>query len=195
MEQRIYHGNLTPKDIAQALMGEFNRGNFHAQAFGNDKNLVVQITTREWLQSGGQTALSVTMKQVEDGVSVEVGKQSWLGVAASLGQTLFSAVRNPWNILSRLDDLAQDVQSIQLNDEIIQVIENTARSASATFELSERLRRLNCEYCNTANPVGASNCIACGAPLGNLQPRTCLKCGYVVKESEPRCPNCGNLLA
>jgi hypothetical protein len=195
MESKIYHGNLTPKDLAQALLGEFNRGNFHAQAFGNDKNLVVQITTKEWLQSGGQTALSVTAKQVEDGVSVEVGKQAWLGVAASLGQTLFSTVRNPWNILARLDDLAQDVQSIQLNDEIIQVIENTARSANATFELSDRLRRLNCEYCNTANPVGASNCIACGAPLGKLQPRTCGKCGFVVKQNEKRCPNCGSPLS
>jgi hypothetical protein len=191
MEQRIYHGNLTPKDIARALMGEFNRGNFRAQAFGNEKNLVVQVTTSEWLKSGGQTAMSVTLKQVEDGVSIEIGKQAWFGVAASLGQTLFSAVRNPWNILSRLDDLAQDVQSIQLSDEIMQVIENTVRSANATFELSDRLRRLNCEYCNVANPVGASNCIACGAPLGKSQPRTCNKCGFVLKKNESRCPNCG----
>ncbi len=192
MEQRIFHGNLTPKDIAQALMGEFNRGNFRAQAFGNDKNLVIQVTTKDWLRSGGQTAMSVTVKQVVDGVSIEVGKQAWLGVAASLGQTLFSAVRNPWNILSRLDDLAQDVQSIQLNEEINQVIENTARSVNATFELSDRLRRLNCEYCNVANPVGASSCIACGAPLGKVQPRTCNRCGFVLKKNENRCPNCGH---
>lgn len=192
MEQRIFHGNLTPKDIAQALMGEFNRGNFRAQAFGNEKNLVIQVTTKDWLRSGGQTAMSVTVKQVVDGVSIEVGKQAWLGVAASLGQTLFSAVRNPWNILSRLDDLAQDVQSIQLNEEINQVIENTARSVNATFELSDRLRRLNCEYCNVANPVGASSCIACGAPLGKVQPSTCNRCGFVLKKNENRCPNCGH---
>jgi hypothetical protein len=194
MDQRIYHGKLTPKDIAQALMGEFNRGNLRAQVFGNEKDLVVQIVTKEWLQSGGQTALSVTLKQVEDGVSIGIGKQAWLGVAASLGQTLFSAWRNPWNLLNRLDDLAQDIQSMQLSDDVIEVIEKTARSTNASFELSERLRRLPCEYCGTANPVGASSCIACGAPMGKSQPRTCKNCGFVVKTSESRCPNCGRQL-
>jgi hypothetical protein len=194
MDQRIYHGKLTPKDVAQALMGEFNRGNLRAQVFGNEKDLVVQIVTKEWLQSGGQTALSVTLKQVEDGVSIEIGKQAWLGVAASLGQTLFSAWRNPWNLLNRLDDLAQDFQSMQLSDEVVKVIEKTARSANATFELSERMRRITCEYCGTANPVGASNCIACGAPMGKLQPRTCNNCGFVIKTNESRCPNCGRQL-
>jgi hypothetical protein len=195
MEQRIYHGTITPKEIAQALMGEFNRGHFRAQAFGNEKNAVIQITTKEWLQSGGQTALSVTVKQVEDGVSIEVGKQSWLGVAASIGQTLFSAVRNPWNIVNRLDDIAQDVQSLQLTDDILKVIADTTRSANATFELSERFRRISCEYCDTANPIGASSCIACGAPLGETQPHTCSQCGFVLKNNENRCPNCGHQLS
>lgn len=194
MEQRIYHGTLTPKDIAQALMGEFNRGNFHAQTFGNDKNLIVQITTNDWLRSGGQTALSVSAKQVEDGVAIQMGKQNWFGVAASLGQTLFYTLRNPWNIIGRLDDLAQDFQSVQLSDEVLGVIEKTANSVHATFELSERLRRLVCEYCGSANQVGAANCTACGAPLGKIQPRTCLKCGFVVRKIETRCPNCGSAL-
>jgi hypothetical protein len=194
MDQRIYHGKLTPRDIAQALMGEFNRGNLRAQVFGNEKDLVVQIVTKELLQSGGQTAMSVTLKQVEDGVAISIGKQAWLGVAASLGQTLFSAWHNPWNLLSRLDDLAQDIQSMQLSDDIIEVIEKTARSVNATFELSERLRRLTCEYCGAANAVGAPNCIACGAPMGKSQPHTCPQCGFVIKANESRCPNCGRQL-
>jgi hypothetical protein len=194
MEQRIYHGQITPKDVAQALMGEFNRGNFKAQTFGNDKNLTVQITTNDWLRSGGQTALSVTLHQVEDGVAVQIGKQAWLGVAASLGQTLLTAWHHPWNVIGRLDDLAQDIQSIQLTDEVTQLIDETFRSARATFELSERLRRTECAYCATANPIGASHCIACGAPMGGNQPRTCSNCGFVIKENESRCPNCGRQL-
>jgi DNA-directed RNA polymerase subunit RPC12/RpoP len=195
MDQRIYHGKLTPKDMAQALMGEFNRGNLRAQVFGNEKDLVVQIVTKEWLQSGGQTALSVSLKQVEDGVAIGIGKQAWLGVAASLGQTLFSAWRNPWNLLNRLDDLAQDIQSMQLSEDVVNVIEKTARSVNASYELSERLRRLTCEYCGSANPVGASNCLACGAPMGKLQPRTCTQCGFVIKTTESQCPNCGHQLS
>lgn len=194
MEQRIYHGRLTPKDIAQALMGEFNRGNFRAQSFGNDKKLTVQITTSERLQSGGQTALSVFLNQVEDGVAVQIGKQAWLGVAASLGQTLLSAWHHPWNVISRLDDLAQDIQSIQLTEDVTKLIEETAQHARATFELSERLRRTVCEYCFSANLVGSSHCLACGAPMGANQPQTCANCGYVIKPEESKCPNCGQVL-
>jgi hypothetical protein len=190
LESRIFHGNVTPKYFAQALMGEFNRGNFRAQGFGNDKHLIVQITTQEYLRSGGQTAISVTLKQVADGVAVQIGQQSWLGVAASIGQTLLTSWRNPWNLLNRLDDLAQDVESLQLVESIMKVIDQSARAGNASFELSERLKRIACIYCQTANPIDQSNCIACGAPLGNLQPRTCSKCGFVLRSEETFCPNC-----
>jgi len=118
--------------------------------------------------SGGQTALSVSLQKVEDGVSVQLGKQSWLGVAASLGMTALWTWHNPWNILTRLDDLAQDIENIQIIEDVWETIERTARAAGASFELSERLRRLVCPYCSTANPTGESHCIACGAPLGEI---------------------------
>lgn len=191
MDPRVFHGNLMPDGIAQALVGEFNHGNLQAQQFGNGNQLVVQIATRDHPQSGGKTALSVHLQKVEDGVAVQIGKQAWLSVAASLGQTLFAAWLNPWNIIGRLDDVAQDIENLQLSEEVWGVIENYARSAGASFELSERLRRTVCGYCQTANPVGASSCIACGAPLGNVQPRTCLHCGFVLKTGETVCPNCG----
>jgi DNA-directed RNA polymerase subunit RPC12/RpoP len=101
---------------------------------------------------------------------------------------------NPWNVVSRLDDIAQDFTSLSLADQVWEEIENVARSAGANFELSERLRRLVCAYCLTANPVGEASCIACGAPMGETQPRTCPKCGFVVKTGESRCPQCGNPL-
>lgn len=190
MEPRIFHGNMRPDDLAQALIGEFNRGNLRAQKLGSGSQVIVQIGTRERPQSGGQTALSVTLQQVPDGVSVQIGQQAWLGVAASLGETAFSLWRNPWNILGRLDDLAQDIENLQLSDQVWVTIENTARAMGASFELSERLRRLVCPYCQTANPVGESNCIACGAPLGPEQPRTCAHCGFVLKAGETVCSNC-----
>jgi RNA polymerase subunit RPABC4/transcription elongation factor Spt4 len=51
-----------------------------------------------------------------------------------------------------------------------------------------------CEYCGTANPVGEGACIACGAPLGKLQPNTCSNCGFVIQPGELTCPNCGSIL-
>ena len=195
MEPRIFHGNLKAEDIARAILAEFNHGNLRAQQLGGGDRIVVQIATHDRPQSGGKTALSVTIQNVTDGVSILIGKQEWLGVAASIGQTAFSLWRNPWNILSRLDDVAQDIENLQLSDQVWAVIENSARASGASFELSERLRRIVCAYCMTANPVGESNCIACGAPLGEVQPRTCPNCGFVVSLQESVCPNCKKRLA
>lgn len=190
MEQRIYHGNLSPNDIARSLIARFNRGNMRAQQLGGGKQIVVQIATREGAMSGGQTALSVTIHEVEDGISVQVGKQAWLSVAASLGYSALAALRNPFNLLGRLDDIAQDIENLQVTEDVWSTIDAAAQAAGASFELSERLRRSVCAYCETANPVGEPACIACGAPLGNVQPDTCPNCGFVVKADETICPNC-----
>jgi hypothetical protein len=194
MEPRIFHGQITPQDIASYLLSQFNRNDFRAQQIGDGDKIAVQIATRERPVSGGETALTVNLQKVEDGVTVVIGEQAWLGVAASLGVTALTAWRNPFALLSRLDDLAQDIENLQLSDQVWDTIEAAARAAKATFELSDRLRRLVCEYCNTANPLGEPNCLACGAPLGSVQPRTCKKCGFVVNPSESTCPNCGQML-
>jgi hypothetical protein len=194
MEQRIFHGNFSPNDFARTLLGEFDHGNLRAQQIGNDQEVIVQIASREQSSAGGATALTVTLRTVEDGIAVQIGKQSWMGIAASLGESAFWALRNPWNLLGRLDDIAQDIESLQLSDEVWGVIDKTARSLGASFELSDRLRRTVCEYCLTANPVGEPACIACGAPLGLAQPHTCTNCGFVIKSSDRNCPNCGKLI-
>ena len=188
--KKIFHGEIEPRDFATSLIAEFNRGNLHAQQLGGKNEIVIQIATRGMRRSGGQTALTITIEKIEDGVAIDIGKQSWLGVAASLGTTAIATLRNPFSLLSRLDDVAQDIESLQLVDNVWEVIENVAYSAGASFELSERLRRLTCAYCGTANPVGEPSCIACGAPLGLIQPKTCLQCGYVLKHGENVCPNC-----
>ena len=192
MERRIFHGNLTPTDISQALMAEFNHGNIHAQTLGQKDNLVVQIATRPSSRSGGQTAMSVHIQKVPDGILVELGQQDWFGIAASMGATALSAIRNPFNLIGRLDDLAQDIESLNLKDSVWAVIGGAVATAGASHQISERLRRITCEYCTTANPVGEASCLACGAPLGKAQPLTCRKCGFVILRNESICPNCGN---
>jgi hypothetical protein len=194
MDRRIFHGNITPNDISQALMAEFNRGNLRAQMVGGQGKMAVQIATRMGSMSGGQTALTINLQQVEDGVMVELGQQAWLGVAASLGQTAISALRNPFSLLGRLDDLAQDIENIQLTDNVWKAIERTVSALGASHELSERLSRIACEFCGTANPLGEGNCIACGAPLGEVHPTACPHCGFVVSVKESECPNCHKAL-
>ena len=192
METRIFHGDLTVTEIAKALYANFNRNNLRAQIFGSDKKATVQIASLYKPISGGPTALSVNLEQVEDGVAVQIGKQSWLGVAASLGITALTTLKNPWSLIGRLDDIAVDIGSIQLSDQVWEVIEESAQIAGATYELSERLRRQVCSYCGAANPIGEPTCIACGAPSGKDQLHTCMNCGFVIHKSETICPNCGN---
>jgi ribosomal protein L40E len=191
MNERVFHGNLTPEDLANALHAAFNHSNLYVQTVGSGDKLAVQIASRPNARSGGKTALTIHIRKVTDGVHVQIGKQAWMGIAASLGQTAFAALRNPLSLLNRLDDIAQDIENLQLDDDVWEVITQAAHAAGASHELSEKLKRLTCEYCNTANPVGAGNCIACGAPLGDVQPKTCLACGYVLTDEASVCPNCG----
>jgi len=194
METRIFHGDLQAEDIAEALVARFNRQNLIAQQIRRDEQIVVQITTRQYAASGGQTALGVTLRQNEDGVTVQLGKQTWIGIAASLGQTVLMALRNPLSLIGRLDDVAQDIENLELDEQVWEVIDEIARAAGASHYLSERLRTLTCAYCGVANPVAGPNCIACGAPLGDRQPTTCPHCGYVITTAEQICPNCNRSL-
>ena len=191
MDKRIFHGNITPSDVARALEAEFNQGNTQTHLLGESNNLTVQIASSQRSHSGGKTALTVNLQKVEDGLMVELGQQQWLGVAASLGQTAIATLINPLNLLGRLDDIAQDVSNLQMNDKVWEVISRVAGEAGASQQLSERLSRITCEYCGAANPVGEATCLACGAPLGKEQPKTCSKCGFVLVHDEKFCPNCG----
>ena len=194
MNQRIYHGNLTPANLSRSLTAHFSRGNYQVRKFGSEDETVIQVSTVARPSSGGQTSLNISIQTVEDGIMVTVGKQAVLGVAASLGASALAAIRNPLSLLGRLDDIAQDIESLQLSDEIWQVIESTVKDFGASLELSENLRRLECAYCGTANPVGEPSCIMCGAPLGDIQPITCRHCGFVITKNTAVCPNCKNRL-
>ena len=191
MEERVFHGKLTPTDLARALHAAFNRSNLFAQISGKGDKINVQISSRPFARSGGHTALTIMIQKVTEGVHVQLGEQTKMGIAASLGQTAFAAIRNPFSLLHRLDDIAQDIENLQLDDDVWEVIAKAAHAAGASYELSEKLRRLTCEHCRTANPVGEASCVACGAPLGDSQPETCLSCGYIVTPDEKFCPNCG----
>ncbi|MCC7118954.1 MAG: zinc ribbon domain-containing protein [Anaerolineales bacterium] len=190
MERKFFHGVIQAVDLAQVLQAEFNQGNLRAQTLGAGDKLVVQVRTSPNASSGGQTALTITLQNMEDGVVAEVGQQAWLGVAASLGASALSAIRNPFSLFGRLDDIAQDIENLQLAEKVWGIIQQAVKTSEASTELSKRLRRVTCEFCHAANPVGEPTCLACGAPLGLAQPTTCPHCGFVVKQSDTVCPNC-----
>jgi hypothetical protein len=177
--------------MAEALLAEFGRGHLRAQQIGQGDHIEVQIASRPGPASGGPTALTVQLQSVEDGVLVQIGQQAWFGVAASLAQTGLWALKNPWTLISRLDDLAEDLASIGLAERVWTVLKHTAEGAGASHEISERLRRVTCKYCSSANPVGEAACLACGGPLGPVQPSGCPNCGFVAPAEATVCPQCG----
>jgi hypothetical protein len=195
MEHRTFHGDITPDDLAKALVAEFNRGNLRSQQIGTGERCLVQIATRDGSMSGGKTGLSVNIHKVEDGVTVSLGEQEWMGTAASLAQTGLSALLNPWSLIGRLDDLAQDISALTLTEQLWAAIEKFTKTAGASKEISERLRTVSCPNCETANPVGAPKCVSCGAPLGDVQPLACANCGNVMTASAKFCSNCGASMA
>lgn len=190
MDRKFFHGNIRPIEIAHALIAAFNRGNLRAQSLGEDDKVVVQIATKPNAMSGGQMAISVNIQAWEDGVMVEMGESAWLGVAASLGASAFAVLTNPLSLLGRLDDIAQDLESLQISESIWQVILQTAEAAGVSTEISEKIRRVVCDYCGSANPTGEPSCVACGAPLGKAQPTSCPNCGYILEAGEAECRNC-----
>jgi hypothetical protein len=198
MEKKTYHGNIIPEDIGRALVAEFDQGNMQAQMVGGGDRIVVQVASRAFRESGGQTAVTIVLEKIEDGVMVQLGDQQWFGVAASMGQTALTALaalKNPIRLLGRLDDLAQDLTSIQLAESIWRTIGRTAEAAGAGHQISSRLRRTECAYCGAAAPVGEPTCPACGGPMGTAQPKACLKCGFVPPAGARDCPKCGAKIA
>jgi hypothetical protein len=195
MNTKIYHGNLTAENLARAICTRFDDNNLRAKYSKSGDQYIVQINSRNTAMSGGKTSIGLTIQQLEEGVAVKLGKQDWLGIAASLGVSALSLRMNPLNLLGRLDDIAQDIENLSLDDRLMEVIDEVASTMGASQQLSERIRRTACAYCNTANPVGEPRCIACGAPLGDSQPRTCGRCGFVAAPEDTACTNCGaNLL-
>jgi len=194
LKTRVFHGDIRPGDIANALVAEFNQGGLQAQRVGEDDKIAVQIATQRQRQSGGNTALTVTLKSVGEGVLVGIGQQEWLGIAASLGITALSILQNPWRLIDRLDDVAADINSIQLENRIWEVVEHFAKRHKASHQIAERLRTVACPYCDYANSVATGECTATGAPLGTIQPTSCQNCGFVNQLGAKFCGNCGEKL-
>ncbi len=195
MSTKIYHGNLTAENLARAICTRFDDNNLRARYSKSGDQYIVLINSRSSAISGGKTSIGMTIQQLEEGVAVKVGKQDWLGIAASLGVSALSLKMNPLNLLGRLDDIAQDIENLSLDDRLLEVVDEVASTMGASQQLAERIRRTACAYCNTANPVGEPRCIACGAPLGDVQPRTCSTCGFVAAPEDTACTNCGAQLS
>lgn len=190
MDQRTYHGDLNPDEIANTLVARFNQGDHVAQRLNQDDRVIVQVGT--WGEHRRvENALTVNISKTPDGVNIAVGEQQWLGAAADLAQAGLGALFNPFSLLRNLDDIARDVSSFSLPQQVWQTVEEYCKSVGAGLGGASAQMTVGCPYCGAANPTGAPTCSGCGAPLGNVQPIYCPQCGQAAPHNAKFCGRCG----
>jgi hypothetical protein len=194
MEKRTYRGDLTPTDLAQALVLQFNGGNLMAQQVGQENHVLVQIASRDWNWAGPQAALTVGIARTEGGVEVSLGQQRWLGAVADLAQTGLMALVNPLSLISRIDDVARNISGLSLPQQVWQAVEHYCDSVGASLGLTAQETMVTCPYCGVGNPIGAPKCGACGAGLGDAQPVSCPRCGLLLDHDASFCSRCGTAI-
>ena len=191
VEQRAYHGKIKPEALAQALVAQFNQGETRAQwTRGAQGRTAVQIQNRKVERRDPTTAVTLHITPSETGVVLSMSEQKWLSVAADLVKSGLLALLNPWNLISELDDIARNVRSLQLRQEIWQGIETYCRGVGAGLGMTPQLQHLVCPYCGTPNPLGTLTCQACRGPLAEVQPVACPQCGCLNDPRAQRCANC-----
>lgn len=191
MEQRAYHGDIDVEDMARALVVQFNQGETRAQWMrGKAERAVVQIQMRRRDRRNPGSAITLHLTPSETGTVVSIAEQRWLGVAADLAKSGLLTLLNPWNIIGEIDDIARNVRSIQLRNEIWNAVELYCRSAGSGRGVGPSPQHIVCPYCGTPNELGRMICQACRGPLAEARPVACSRCGYLNDPDARYCVNC-----
>lgn len=196
MEQRVYHGRLDPRELAQHLLDAWDRGDTVAQALETDDGYLVQIGQRQGGLFGDEPrqALAVGLEPLDDGVRVTLGQQPWhkeggrVVIGGLIGIFPFFFTWPPPN------PFGGDGPPIdrRLPAQVWETVEAyTGRYGAATGP-TRRLHSVGCPSCGVANPESAAYCSACGTAL---RPISCPRCGAAAPQGAQFCIQCGASLA
>jgi hypothetical protein len=192
IEQRAYHGEISPEDLAHALVLRFNEGETRAHAIkGEGGRAVIQIQNRRIEYGDPNTAVTVQVSPTKTGITVSVSEQKLLGVAADMAKSGVKAWLNPINLIGELDDIARNVRWMGLRAEIWNAIDEYCQTQGSGRGAAGLLLNVVCPYCGTPNDVGTQTCVACKAPLAEAQPIVCSRCGFLNQPEANLCVNCG----
>ena len=164
MDQYLLKDFNDAKEFIGTLSQEFDTDSFDVFSdFHDEATISAKITSQTDFGRGSRTSIYVYAKKQNNDLLVTVSDQEWSSIASSLGTTLLSAAINPINLLHRLDDLAVDVQNIQLSDRVKTFVKEFKQHKS---DLAiEEIDRYSCKYCKSKNEPKSTHCRACGAPL------------------------------
>lgn len=195
MEQRIFHGQMRPEDLTQALLDEWDRDDTIAQGFTEQGRAVVQIGQREagWFSDEPHQAITLDIEAIDGGLQVTMGQQQWIkdGVQIFAGGLIGFL---PFFFTFPLGGLfGGDRIDQSLPDRIWQTIDRYAGNSGAATGKTQRLTTIPCPECGVANPQNAERCSACGASL--MPSASCPNCGHVNPPGARFCNRCGSAIA
>jgi len=191
VEQRAYHGEIDPSDLAQALVLRFNEGETRAHYMkGQAGRAVVQIQNRQREYGDPTTAVTVHISPTKTGITVSVSEQKVLSVAADMAKTGLQAWLNPVRLLGEIDDIARNVRWLGMRSEVWKAVDEYCRTQGSARGAAGILANVICPYCGTPNDIGAQNCKSCRAPLAEAQPIVCGRCGFMNEPQADFCVNC-----
>ena len=191
MQRRTYRGQeASARDLADALVTRFNDGRLVAHANGPDDHIIVQIVARE-MRRRARAALTIAIIQHEDAIEVSLGEHQWLGPAADIAESALRGWFRPMSLLGEIAEIADDLQTLQLPQQVWEAVDHYMESAGAKLGLAEDHKLVACPFCGVGNPVGEGQCSACGGSLVSVQPRTCPECGKIVPQNAVFCHRCG----
>jgi hypothetical protein len=195
MQRRTYRGPITARGLAEALVQRFNEGHLMARATGPDDHIVVQIVAREIdRRKHDRAALTMSIIQYEDAVEVSLGEHQWLGSATDLLEAGLKGWFRPVSLLGEMAEIADDIETLQLPDQVWEAVEHYVESVGAKLGLAAEERMVACPFCGVGNPVGAGKCSACGGSLVDVQPKGCPQCGKLMPHTAQFCSRCGAAL-
>jgi predicted RNA-binding Zn-ribbon protein involved in translation (DUF1610 family) len=195
MEQRSYDGRIDARELAQALLDEWDQGETIAQALEADEGYIVQIGQRDggWFGDEPRNALTLSLEPRAGGLQVTMGQQQWykqggqVVVGGLIGIIPFFFTWPPSGLFRGPDEPIDSALPAQI---WASVERYTGRQGAATGP-TRRLATVPCPNCGVANPQDAARCSACGA---GLAPATCSRCGSANPPGANFCVSCGNQL-
>lgn len=197
MEQRVYHGNIRPEELAQVLLDDWDRDDTVAQALEAEDGIIVQIGQRTagWFSDEPHQALTLSIEQLDDGVQVTMGQQQWYKGGG--GQIMVGGLIGFFPFFFSFP-LGQGQQNADgeidqsLPGQIWQSIERYTNQGGAATGPTRRLSMITCPNCGVSNPAEAQHCSACGTALG--APISCPNCGRSNPAYANFCIHCGTAL-
>lgn len=164
MEQYLLKDYNQPDEFIRSLVHEFDTDSFDVfTEIEPDETISAHLTSQNQFGGGSRTSIYVYVRKQKDDLLITVSEQEWSSIASSLGKTIFSTVINPINLLHRLDDIAVDVQNLQLGDRVARFVKTFKQKKDEL--VSTETERYTCGYCKSRNPAKSTHCVACGAPL------------------------------